>query len=186
MLKLSLIIILTTATLAPAALAQPDTKQTYQSCSTIASELLTSTQLQQKGLKLEELYSTLPGLTASGKERLLSTFKQIEKEGLLSTYSTINSRYARCAKTVFQLQGKPKADSTESLFYFCAGENKLRYEFILAFAGGVKVEELAQKSPAQRRQLVYYMWDIYKQNGLFGLEALFDFSATELKRCLNQ
>ncbi len=157
--------------------------QNFQSCSVIASELLTAAQLHYKGFKLTELYESLPGLTAKGKERLTETFQSIEQHGLVSAFSAINSRYARCAKQVFQITGKPSATSSESLFYFCSGENKLRYEFIVAFAGNVDVEQLAKKTPSARRQLVYYMWDIYSKNGL---ESVFDFSATELKRCITQ
>ncbi|PID42220.1 MAG: hypothetical protein CSB48_11260 [Proteobacteria bacterium] len=158
-------------------------KQTFQTCSIIASELLTGMQLLQKGIPLNVLYESLPSLTRAGREHLESTYRQIQKNGLVTTYSAINSRFAKCARTVFSEHGVPPKTSRDSLFYHCAGENKLRYEYILALYANIDKNELLARVHKSKTDLATYMYSLKEKKGI---EAVFSFSATELKRCMNQ
>ncbi|PIE44325.1 MAG: hypothetical protein CSA50_00975 [Gammaproteobacteria bacterium] len=163
--------------------ASSTTTQTFQTCGIIASELLTSAQLFQKGIPLTTLYDSLPALTPAGKKRLDATYKQIQENGLIATYSVINSRFAKCAKSVFAERGKPSHTSPDLLFYYCAGENKLRYEYILALYANVERKELLAKVHKSKLKLASFMYDLNENEGTL---ATFDFSATELKKCMNR
>lgn len=157
--------------------------KTYQSCSVIASEVFTAIQLFSKGVPLGTLYETLPEITEKGKIRLKTTFENISKQGLVDTYSMANSQYSQCAKNAYSLTGKPEKNSIDYLFYMCSGENKLRYEIILAIYLGGKPEDVIPQVHPARKELALYLFDIAKKEKI---EGAFNFSATELKRCLNQ
>ncbi|ARU56556.1 hypothetical protein OLMES_2497 [Oleiphilus messinensis] len=159
------------------------THQTYRSCSVIASEMLTTVQLHQKGIPVDTLRTTLPGLTENGLNRLSLLYKKIDSQGALAVYSLANSQYSRCAKSVFDRQGKPKPQEPDYLFYFCSGENKIRHEIILARMVNAPMQDLIRQLPQGRKALAPYIYNIVKEKDL---KAAYDFSATELKRCLNQ
>ncbi len=163
--------------------AEATQKKTYQSCSVLASEVFTGIQLYSKGIDLTTLYQTLPDISEKAKQRLKSLYANIEKNGLIETYSKANSQYSQCSKSAFDSFGKPSKTSIDYLFYMCSGENKLRYEIILAiYLGGTK-EQVIPQVHAGRRELALYLYDIVEKSKI---EGAFDFSATELKRCLNQ
>lgn len=159
------------------------TKKTYQSCSVVASEVFTAIQLYQKKIDLESLYLSLPEITENGKERLKNIYITIAKEGVTETYSKANAQFSKCSKEAFKHQGKPLKNTLSYLFYLCSGENKLRYEIILsAYLGGSSKDIVPQIHPS-RQSLGRYLFQIYEESGVNGA---FDFSATELKRCLTQ
>ena len=108
------------------------TKHSYQSCTIITTEFLTTAQLFGRGIPLEALIESLPDLTSQGESKVRSTYELIQQSDLLSAYSAINSDYAKCAKQVYTDQGKPAFSTREYGYYYCAGENKLRYEIILS------------------------------------------------------
>jgi len=154
----------------------------FETCGNIAGEQLTTIQLYQRGLSLEVLKETLPGLSSEGEKRVERFYQAIEEEGLTSAYSATNARYARCAKSVNDRRGIPERGTREHHFYVCAGENKVRYEVLLAaWAGGDIKEVLPQLQPAHREPARA----IYEQMETEGTAQTFNALATELKRCLN-
>lgn len=163
--------------------AYSEQNQSFKKCALGATEMITVTQLFHKGLSLNETLSSLPGLNSDAKERIRVTWNGIEKDGLLSTYSQINSRFAQCAKEAYQSSGKPAFGSEEYGYYYCSGENKKRYEIILAIHVGGKPEEvIPQVHPSHQPVAEYY----YAQHASHGTEALFDMLGDSLKSCINQ
>lgn len=154
----------------------------YEACSMIASQYLTTVQLFQQGLEPEILKQTLPGLTDEGARRIDALHEQVQRAGLVETYSAINSRYARCAQEVHEERGQPERHERQHHFYVCAGENKIRYEILLAaWAGGDREEVLQQLHP-QHQVAANTIYDLYQEQGK---EAVFNQLATELKQCLS-
>jgi hypothetical protein len=153
----------------------------YQACGAITREYITSVQLYQKGFALDKLKKTLPGLTPQGAKRLTEIFGLVKKNGVLPIYSNIHSKYAECAKSVYKSKGIPDRTSREYNYYFCAGEDKLRYEIALAIYLKGSKEEVLPQIPPQRRAIASYYYQIA---GTKGIEAVFDLLAHSLKSCL--
>lgn len=155
----------------------------YEACSMIASQYLTTIQLLQKGFEPEILKDTLPGLTDKGARRIDALEQQIERSSVEETYSGVNSRYARCAAQVHEQRGQPEPATRQHHFYVCAGENKVRYEILLAAWAGGKLEDIGkQLAPPHRKAAARIFRRLEESN----LEAVFSDLASELKRCLNQ
>jgi len=156
--------------------------QSFESCSMIASEYLTIVQLHEKGFTPAQLKKNLPDISTQGKKDIDNLYKLIAQNGLTSTYSDINARYARCAKAVYKRRGKPAPGTREYRYYYCAGENKLRYQILVAvYLGGTRKEVIPQV-PESRRKVANALFDTFQKNGI---DATFDSLATELKHCLN-
>lgn len=158
-------------------------KHSYQSCTMITTELLTTIQLYEKGIPLDALLESLPNSSKEGEKRVQLTYQLAEKSGTLSSYSTINSDYAKCAKKVFSHQGKPPPTSIEYGYYFCSGENKLRYEVALSIYLKAKKEDVIPQLPTSRQQIAQHYFNLADQKGI---EAVFDLMASSLKHCVNQ
>lgn len=158
-------------------------EQTFFSCSIITSEHLTALQLYQRGLPLKLAAESLPGITRDGKKRLGHVYELAEKIGILNAYADINTNYARCSTLVFERLGKPAADLKEHGYYFCAGENKVRFEIILKLDRTFSAREIIKDLPAQYESVVRsYQQLIHSQGNL----AAFDLTANNLKACLQQ
>jgi hypothetical protein len=155
--------------------------QSYESCSRITSEYVTVLQLASRGFSGEVLKSTLPGLSEEAEKRIDSLLQMVDKEGLAETYSTINSEYARCASGVFNAKGLPERQSREAHFHFCAGENKVRYEVLLAALIGAPEEKVLHQLQRQHRQAGETIYELYTVQGEL---AVFDRMGAELKYCL--
>jgi len=160
-----------------------DVKHSYQSCTIITTELLTTAQFYNRGIPLEELIESLPNISPQGKKKVTSTYERIQQSDLLSTYSAINSDYAKCAKQVHANQGKPSYGSQEYGYYYCAGENKLRYEIILSIFLKQSKDNVIPQIPRSRRDIAVHYFDLAEKEGL---EAVFDFMASSLKHCVSQ
>ena len=158
-------------------------KHSYQSCTMITTELLTTIQLYEKGIPLDALLESLPNSSKEGRKRVQLTYQLAEKSGTLSSYSTINSDYAKCAKKVFSHQGKPPSTSVEYGYYFCSGENKLRYEVALSIYLKANREDVIPQLPRSRQQIAQHYFNLADKEGI---EALFDLMASSLKHCVNQ
>jgi|26BtaG_2_1085354.scaffolds.fasta_scaffold09447_2 hypothetical protein len=156
--------------------------QSYESCGQITSEYVTVLQLAGRGLSGDVLKTTLPGLSEKAAQRIDALLQLVEADGLPETYSTVNSEYARCAAEVFKAQGVPERLSREAHFHFCAGENKVRYEVLLAALVGAKEDEVVSQLQAQHRQAGSAIFRLYESQGEL---AVFDTLGTELKYCLN-
>ncbi len=162
---------------------EKDASHSYQSCSMITAELLTTTQLYGRGIPLDLLIKSLPDLSKQGENRVRNVYQSLTTSDLLSSYSAINSDYAKCAKKVHSQRGKPKPTAIEYGYYFCAGENKLRYEIALAIYLKASKEEVIPQLPRSRQDIGSHYFDLAEQSGL---EAVFDLMANNLKQCLNQ
>ena len=163
--------------------AENEAKHSYQSCTMITTELLTTTQLYERGISLESLVESLPDLTPQGEKRVRATYELINNSDLLSSYSAINSDYAKCAKKVYNHQGKPNPRTSEYGYYYCSGENKLRYEITLAIYLKRSKEEVIPQLPKSRQNIANHYFDLAERDGL---EAVFDLMASSLKHCVNQ
>ncbi len=173
---LSGLFVLTLATPAPGA------EQSYESCSQITGEYVTVLQLAARGLSGDVLKTTLPGLSAEAEQRIDALLRMVEADGLAETYSTVNSEYARCATRVFKSHGLPKRLSREAHFHFCAGENKVRYEVLLAALVGAQKDKVLSQLQPQHRQAGAAIFRLYESQGEL---AVFDNLGSELKYCLN-
>lgn len=160
-----------------------DTEHSFQSCTIITTELLTTIQFYEKGIPLELLIESLPDLSKEGEKRVRLSYQLAEQSTPLSSYSTINSDYAKCAKTVFSKHGKPKPTSIEYGYYFCSGENKLRYEIALSIYLKAKKEEVIPQLPKNRQQVGIHYFNLAEKESL---ESVFNLMANSLKHCVNQ
>jgi len=158
-------------------------EHSYQSCTMITTELLTTIQLYEKGIPLDLLIESLPSLSKEGEKRVRLTYQLADKAEPLSSYSTINSDYAKCAKAVFSKHGKPTPTSVEYGYYFCSGENKLRYEIALSIYLKANKDEVIPQLPKSRQKIGVHYFNLAEEEGL---EAVFDLMANSLKHCVNQ
>ena len=155
--------------------------ESYESCSMITSEYLTIVQLHQKGFTPKQLKASLPGITTQGKQDVDALYRVIKRDGVVPTFANINGRYAQCAKRVFDKRGIPPKGSREDHYYFCAGENKIRYQVVLAsYLGGTEKEILPQLANARRGLAKSLIAMAHKD----GYEQTFDLLATQLKHCI--
>ncbi len=158
-------------------------KHTYLSCSIITSEHLTILQLYQRGLPKQLAIESLPNITRAAKKRVKYVYDLAKKIGILNTYADINTNYARCSTAVFQIKGKPAPDMLEHNYYFCSGENKLRYELILMADQQKTLEQLLDNFPSHYQPTIISFYQLIKSKGTL---AAFDLTANNLKACLNQ
>lgn len=166
----------------PAPAETPGAEQSFESCSLITSEYVTVLQLASRGLSGEVLKNTLPGLSEEAEQRINALLQMADTEGLAETYATVNSEYARCAAGVFKENGLPERPSREAHFHFCAGENKVRYEVLLAALIGAPEEKVLSQLRPQHRQAGATIYRLHRSQGDL---AVFDSLGTELKYCLN-
>lgn len=158
-------------------------KQSFLSCALITSEHLTGLQLFQRGLPLELASESLPNISRDGKKRLEFVYDLAKKIGILNAYADINTNFARCSTLVYEKNGKPAADLKEHAYYFCAGENKIRYEIILKLDRRFSLTEINRSLPASYQPIIARYKKLIDDEGLL---AAFDLTANNLKACLNQ
>jgi hypothetical protein len=158
-------------------------KQTFLSCAIITSEHLTALQLYQRGLPLQLAIESLPGISRDGKKRLEFVYELAGRIGILNAYADINTNFARCATLVYETKGKPAADLKEYAYYFCAGENKVRYEIILKLDRKFSVREITKDLPTRYHEVVRRYQKLIDAEGNL---AAFDLTANNLKACLQQ
>lgn len=158
-------------------------KQSFLSCSIITSEHLTGLQLYQRGLPKELALDSLPNISRDGKKRLGYIYDWAKRTGILNAYADINTNYARCATLVFEQNGRPAADLKEHAYYFCAGENKIRYEMILKLDQNISMEAMLAGLPSRYVQVAQRYKKLIKEQGTL---AAFDLTANNLKACLQQ
>ncbi|MFE8069632.1 hypothetical protein QQM79_01100 [Marinobacteraceae bacterium S3BR75-40.1] len=168
---------------ATASSAENKQRLSFEACSMVASEYLTVTQLYEKGFSAEQLKEALPGITDQGRQRVQKLYEALEEEGVVETYSNINSRFARCAKSAYKAHGKPQPGSREDRFYFCAGENKLRYEVVLAAWAGGTAEQILPQIPESRREVARKLIQIEEDEGI---RSVFEELAQAFKACVNK
>lgn len=157
-------------------------QQSYETCSMITAEYLTVVQLHERGLDADALKASLPGLTEQGAKRVETLHRLVGEQGAQAVYERVNAEYVACAKAVYQRKGIPPLDSREFQFYFCAGENKRRYDILLAIQmGGSRDEVLPQLQEGMQRPAE----ELYRIVAADGAIAAYDALATELKLCLN-
>lgn len=155
--------------------------ESFESCAMITSEYLTILQLHQKGFTAAQLKASLPEISAQGKKDVDALYSVIERDGIVPTYANINGRYTHCAKQVFDRHGKPPRGSREEHFYFCAGENKLRYQVVLAAYLGGKEKDILPQLPEDRRDLAKSLISMAHKDGY---QKTFNLLASQLKRCI--
>jgi len=155
----------------------------YEACGMIASQYLTTIQLVQQGFDPPILKQTLPGLTDKGAERIDAMHEQIEQNGLVETYSGVNARFASCASRVNDNRGNPERGTREHHFYVCAGENKVRYEILLAALAGGGLEEVRPQLAEPHRRVAD---KIFRRLEETDVATVFREMASELKACLNK
>lgn len=158
-------------------------KQSFLSCSIITSEHLTALQLYQRGLPKELALASLPGISRDGKKRLEYVYDWAKRSGILNAYADINTNYARCSTLVYEQNGRPAADLKEHAYYFCSGENKIRYEIILKLDQQMSMNEITHKLPIRYTQVAERYKRLINDKGML---AAFDLTANNLKACLQQ
>tara|TARA_R110002049_G_scaffold8781_3_gene46752 strand:+ start:612 stop:1235 length:624 start_codon:yes stop_codon:yes gene_type:complete len=158
-------------------------KQSFLSCSIITSEHLTALQLYQRGLPKELALASLPGISRDGKKRLDYVYSWAKRIGILNAYADVNTNYARCSTLVYEQNGQPAADLKEHAYYFCSGENKIRYEIILKLDKQMSMNEITHKLPARYTQVAERYKILISDKGML---AAFDLTANNLKACLQQ
>ncbi|WP_148862975.1 hypothetical protein [Marinobacter fonticola] len=157
-------------------------KQSFETCSMITSEYITVLQLVHQGFTGEQLLNALPGLSEGGATRVRELAKVADQDGLVDTFSSVNAEYARCSKQVFEQTGAPDPATREGHFYFCAGENKLRHEILLAATLEASKNEVLTQIPASRHRMARAIFELQDNQGTL---AAFDAIGDELKYCLN-
>lgn len=157
-------------------------EQDYVSCSIITSEHLTTLQLYQRGVTLETALESLPRITRNGQKRVRYIYRLADGIGILNAYADINTNYARCSTQVYKQQGKPILDELNYGYYFCAGENKIRYEILLHTDRYMNLDRVLQKTPETHMNVAIEYFKLIENKGLL---AAFDFTANNLKACLN-
>ncbi|MFT6266231.1 MAG: hypothetical protein ACJAWS_002392 [Oleiphilaceae bacterium] len=160
-----------------------DFKHSFLSCSIITSEHLTVLQLYQRGLPKQQAIESLPNITRAAKDRVKYVYDLAKKIGILNAYADINTNFARCATMVHQVKGRPAADLKEHNYYYCAGENKIRFEILLRTDEGLSIKELIPSFPRRYEATIINLYQLIKIKGTL---AAFDLTANNLKACLNQ
>lgn len=156
--------------------------QSYETCSLITSEYVTLLQLIQRGFDRKALAQALPGLSEPARERMEALYRTVADEGLVETYSAVNAEYARCARAVHDRVGQPVRTSREGHFHFCAGENKVRYQVLMAAVVGGSAGEILPQLDAIHRPTAKALLQLYRDQGEL---AVFSALADELKHCIN-
>lgn len=166
------------------ATANTASEQSFETCSMITSEYVTVLQLIGEGFTEAQLTESLPGLSPAAERRVKTIFSAATKteDGLIDTFSAVNAEYAKCSKRVYDRTGRPALTSRESYFYFCAGENKLRYEILISATLDASISEVLPQIPDARERIARAIYDLYHSEGAL---AAFDAIGDELKFCLN-
>lgn len=181
-----LLLIVASSASAPFAISEElsaDLEHDFISCSMLTTEHLTLLQLAQRGLNEREALAELPFRNKNAKARVSQVYALIAQEGILDAYSLVNSNYARCAQLVFEAKGKPAADLLEYPYYFCAGENRVRYEIILRINQSFNLDLVLAQTPDAYFDVAINYFKLIKNKGLL---ASFDYTANNLKACLSQ
>jgi len=152
----------------------------YISCAQSTVETLTIVQLAQRGLLESDALSELPARRPT-KQRIKDIYALINKEGILNTYSFVNSNYARCARLVYEREGIPAKDLASYRYYFCAGENKIRYEILLHTNEKFDLDYVVSNTPDSHLDTAITYFNLAHQQGLL---AAFDYTANNLKSCI--
>lgn len=163
--------------------ANPDIPHDFISCTMLTIEQLTVLQLAQRGIPQNDAINTLPFGQKKAKQRVIEIYELLDKEGILNAYSLVNSNYARCAKLVFEAKGAPAKDLLEYPYYFCAGENKLRYEIILRVNATFNIDQVLLETPDSHFDVAIQYFKLIENKGML---ASFDYTANNLKACVNQ
>jgi len=163
--------------------AKKKLKQTFLSCSIITSEHITVLQLYQRGLPRDLAIESLPNITRAAKKRVKYVYDLAKKIGVLNAYADINTNFARCSTMVHQINGMPAADLIEHSYYYCAGENKVRFELILMINQHKSLDDLISSFPSRYKGTIIDLYSLIKSKGSL---AAFDLTANNLKACLNQ
>lgn len=162
--------------------SKPAPTFSYTACSTITAEHLTALQLYQRGVTLEDALENLPRVSRSAEQRLQYIYDLIAQQGVLNTYSDINTNYARCATLVHREHGKPAIDQREYGYYYCAGENRIRFEIILTIDRFHTLEKVLDSTPESHHRTAVQYFNLTNAQGVL---AAFDLTANNLKACLN-
>ncbi|KZX77523.1 hypothetical protein A3715_01855 [Oleiphilus sp. HI0009] len=158
-------------------------EHSYISCSVLSAEQLTIAQLAQRGVSEDQALKNLPQKTKNASSRIKQVYQLISDEGILNAYSIINSNYARCAKLVHERDGAPAQDMYEFGFYYCAGENKIRYETILRINNSFNIDRVLAETPDSHFDVAINYFKLIESKGLL---AGFDYTANNLKACLER
>lgn len=158
-------------------------KQSFLSCSIITSEHLTVLQLYQRGLPKQLALEALPNISRDGKKRLDYLYDWAKQSGILNAYADINTNFARCATLVYEQNGRPPADLKEHAYYFCAGENRIRYEMMLKLDRQMSMNEILSGLPKRYEIVAARYKKLIDEEGML---AAFDLTANNLKACLQQ
>lgn len=160
-----------------------DISHDFISCAFLTVEQLTILQLAQRGISQQVALETLPLSRAKAKERIAGVYSLLDREGILNAYSLINSNYARCSKLVYEAKGVPAKDLLEYPYYFCAGENKIRYEIILRINESFDIDRVLKETPDSHFDVAIQYFKLIENKGLL---ASFDYTANNLKACIEQ
>jgi len=159
-----------------------DFKQSHLSCAIITSEHLTTLQLFQRGLPKAAALKSLPNISREARKRVDYVYNLAKSIGILNAYSDINTNFTRCSTLVHQVKGKPAVDLKEHDYYFCSGENKLRFEIILLINHNRSLDNIYTKIPASHYLVARNYKKLIDDKGTL---AAFDLTANNLKACLN-
>ncbi|MGP4842556.1 hypothetical protein ACTXGQ_00355 [Marinobacter sp. 1Y8] len=181
---IALLSLMLTALIPAAAAADTASEQSFETCSMITSEYVTVLQLVAKGFTKPQLTKSLPGLSPAAEKRVTTLFDAAtaSESALIDTFSAVNAEYAKCSKRVYDRVGRPAPTSRESHFYFCAGENKLRYEILISATLDAPVSKVLPQLPGSREPIARAIYSLYYSDGP---AAAFDAIGDELKYCLN-
>jgi len=157
-------------------------KQSHLSCSIITSEHLTILQLYQRGLNKDVAIKSLPNISRGARSRVKYVYDLAEKIGILNAYSDINTNFSRCSTLVHKFNGKPALDQKEHAYYFCSGENKVRFEILLQLNDNKTIDQIAETLPVKYLHTINNYRSVMSNKGLL---ATFDLLANNLKSCLN-
>lgn len=156
---------------------------TYLSCALITSEHLTTLQLYQRGLPKKLALEALPNISRQGRKRVDYVYDFAKQVGVLNAYTDINTNFSRCAYLVHKTKGVPARDLKEYGYYFCSGENKVRFELLLYIDQGYTSEKLKTIIAKKHHHLIGEYQNLVKNRGNL---AAFDLIANNLKACLQQ
>lgn len=163
--------------------SEPAPKQTHLSCAIITSEHLTTLQLVQRGIPRQLAMDALPSISRQARQRVNYVYQLATDIGTLNAYADINTNFARCSTLVYERNGRPASDLAEYAYYYCSGENKIRFEIILYIDKGYSDEALKQTIPKSHHHVINNYRQLINSKGTL---AAFDLTANNLKACLKQ
>ena len=161
--------------------AKDSDQHTFLSCAIITSEYLTTLQLYQRGIPLQTALENLPKISRSAKARVSSIYELANNIGILNAYADINTNFSRCSYKVFQAKGTPAKDQLDYGYFYCSGENKVRFEIILNSDRYLTLDKVLQKTPDSHIQTAIDYFSLIANKGLL---AAFDLMANNFKSCL--